>query len=484
MTNTLHIAIVGNGFAATQCALVLSKQLSSDIKLTFIRTLSEVDSDILYGSVTSPEAYKNNLQLGLSEPELLLNTSSSFSFGSKFVDWGNNKLNWMQCFHLPFMAEAGVFFHHFMTRHKASLSDYLIGEQAAQLGRFAHPPDDKPQSALARAEYGYHFNPQEWSALFLSKLKNCTVNIIDANVVSVKAPLGNIESIALSTGEVVSADLFVDCTGTKAELLLILEEWQRQQAEPDLATGFIVQRNVSIKSEVVKVAKTGPSYRQVTGTADGWQSVTPLQNSNLVFSLHDSALACDIDSPNQSISIGHRPQAWIENCVAIGHAAYVIEPLTPAPYMLLSKDLGRLLELIPIDKNMAMESKEYNRRYMNDLIHAELFHRAMYYGQKELGFDHSPKLERKLTQFCHRGVLANYDLEPFNNEDWVILHMGMGRVPLHYDKLAEQVSYDEMAEKLARMRKGIAHLAAQIPPHDIYITKFLQFLREKHASEL
>ena len=38
------------------------------------------------------------------------------------------------------------------------------------------------------------------------------------------------------------------------------------------------------------------------------------------------------------------------------------------------------------------------------------------------------KLKRKITQFESRGVILQYDLEPFNNEDWTQIHLGMGRM--------------------------------------------------------
>nr|WP_242698853.1 tryptophan 7-halogenase [Alteromonas sp. 5E99-2] len=417
----------------------------------------------MYGSITSPEAYKFNINVNCTEPDLLLKTGTSFSFGTGFVEWGQQKHQWMQCFHLPFHAEAGVYFHHFMTRHNANLSDYLISAQAAKLGRFAHPPSDNPNSALSRAEYGYHFDPLEWSELFYGYATRQDVNIIESAVTSVQVVDGNIASILLNNETKITADLFIDCSGSKSYLL------------SELNGKRYVQRQVQATSTRQAVAQTGPSYRQVRGRADGWESITPLQNCNLHFS--QKALNGDVHKGYRPYSLGHNEKAWIGNCVGIGHSAYMLEPVTHGPYTLLMKDIERLLELVPLGRVLEVESKEYNRRYLNDIEHGLLFHKALYHDQYDVGYSVCEKLARKLTQFNHRGIVASFDLEPFNAQDWTILHAGVARTPNNYDQLADQVSEKDMAAKLTTMKKGIVHLAKQMPPHHLYITKLKQHLR-------
>lgn len=466
----MTIAVVGNGFAATQCVMSLRQQLPESVEIVYVRTKKTVHSDILYGSISSPSAYQFNLQMGINEPELLLNTNTSFSFGSRYVDWGKSKLDWMQCFHLPFHAEAGVFLHHYMTRHNLDISDYLISVQAAKRGRFAHPPQDKPQSALARAEYGYHFDSQQWTTLFNQKLNKQNIRIVNEDIANVNIEQGNIKSISTFSNLQINANMYIDCTGSEAVLLSKLE-------------GNIEhKRSVDAKLTSVNNEQTGPAYRQVTGFNNGWQSLTPLRQCNMMLRLRDLPNT-DVVDQQQTFHLGKRPRAWSGNCVGIGHAAYIIEPLTPAPYMLLIKDINRLLELVPLADNHVMERNEYNLRLQDDIEHTQLFHDAMYLEQSGISSCNNVKLERKITQFCHRGVIASYDLEPFNDEDWVILHWGMGRIPSYYDKLTEQVPVSEMSAKLAKMKQGIAHLASQMPPHGVYLQNFLNYLKDKYVSK-
>ncbi|WP_339722357.1 tryptophan 7-halogenase [uncultured Paraglaciecola sp.] len=469
--DTSQFLVFGNTFAASMTVLALSKVLPKNITIIWVKPASSCPSDLLYGGISSPDAYQFNLQYGVSEPQLILNTDTTFSFGTGFNAWGNNNLSWMQCFHLPFAATEGVELHHFMTRHKASLGDFLISAQAALKGTFAHPPTDNLQSPLSRAEYGYHFDPSQWSAIFYDKIDKHRVKVIDADITKLNHSQDSIDSVQLDDGTKLEADLYIDCSGTKSTLLASLKN------------DFICQRTVQISSETQSCGQTGPACRLITGTESGWQSVTPLREKNQIITLHESSNGCQ-QTDSQSFALGHRNRAWQGNCVGIGHAAYALEPITPAAYILLKKDIERLLELIPVNQETHIERHEYNRRFQDDLTHAELFHRAIYAEQRDVGYDNCDKLNRKLTQYSHRGILTNFDFEPFNEQDWAILHAGLGRIPERYDRMAEQVDYEKTQSNLDRMRAGIAHLASSMPAHHIYLEKLTMYLRdsEKHGQ--
>jgi tryptophan halogenase len=470
--DTSQFLVFGNTLAASMTVLALSKALPKSIKLMWVKPATACPSDLLYGGISSPDAYQFNLQLGVSEPQLILDTDTTFTFGTRFDRWGDNDQTWMQCFHLPFAATSGVELHHFMTRHKASLGDFLISAQAGLKGTFAHPPTDNLQSPLSRAEYAYHFEPSQWSAVFYDKIDKARVNVINGDITTLKHSQDQIEYVQLEDGTKLKADLFIDCSGTSSQLLAALNN------------DFIKQRTVQLKSETQPCAQTGPACRSITGTESGWQSVTPLREKNHLVSLYESSLGYE-QTDCQTFTLGHRKKAWQGNCVGIGHAAYVLEPITPAPYILLMKDIERLLELIPVSHEVHVERQEYNRRFLNDVIHAELFHHAAYAGQREVGYGKCEKLDRKITQYLHRGILASYDFEPFNEQDWAILHSGLGRTPERYDRMAEQVDFEQTQANLDRMRAGIAHLASSMPAQHIYLEKLSMYLRdsEKHGQQ-
>lgn len=473
--DTFQIIVFGNTLAASMTVLALSKSLPQNIKLLWLKPTTSCSSDLLYGGISSPEAYQFNLQYGVTEPQLILNTDTTFSFGTRYNSWGDNNRSWMQCFHLPFSATSGVELHHFMTRHHAELGDFLISAQAAIKGTFAHPPTDNLQSPLSRAEYGYHFDPTQWSAIFAGTIDKDRVEVISGEMASVKHNQDNIDCVRLDDGTKLQANLYIDCSGTSSRLLTSLNN------------DFECQRSVQLSNHIQSCDETGPARRLVTGSEHGWKAITPLRQKNHIVSLfetsEESSLADD-QIAHQTFALGRRKNAWQGNCVGIGHAAYALEPITPAPYILLKKDIERLLELIPVSEDTQIERQEYNRRFQDDFTHAELFHRALYAQQRNVGYGDNEKLDRKLTQYLHRGILANYDFEPFNEQDWAILHAGLRRIPQRYDRMAEQVNFEQMQTNLDSMRAGIAHLAASMPPHHIYLEKLSMYLREseKHGQ--
>jgi tryptophan halogenase len=463
--DTRQFLVFGNTFAASMTVLALSKTLPKNVTLLWIRPTVACPSDILYGGISSPEAYQFNLQYGVTEPELILNTDTTFSFGSHFKDWGDNKRTWMQCFHLPFTATSGVDLHHFLTRHNAALGDFLISAQAAKQGTFAHPPVDNPKSPLSRAEYAYHFDPEQWSSICFNQVDKTRVKVVNDDIESIKSSQNNIEYVQLKDGSKLQADLYLDCGGTNSPLLSSVDN------------SFECQRIVQISSKTQANSHTGPACRLITGTEFGWQSVTPLRDKDHVVSLFESSLGFENEG-GQTFELGHRNKAWRGNCVGIGHAAYALEPISTAPYILLKKDIERLLELIPVSQDTKIESQQYNNRFQDDVSHAELFHRALYAKQRDVGYAECEKLDRKLTQYYHRGILTSYDFEPFNEQDWAILHAGLGRRPKHYNRMAEQVDFEKMQSNLDSVRVGIAHLASKMPPHHIYLNKLSMYLRE------
>ena len=77
-------------------------------------------------------------------------------------------------------------------------------------------------------------------------------------------------------------------------------------------------------------------------------------------------------------------------------------------------------------------------------------------------------------------MLVAFDLEPFNAEDWTILHHGMGRRPARYDRVADRVPEAELRPMLAAMPSG-DRKSREDPaesPHD-YMINLLRFLKQK-----
>jgi tryptophan halogenase len=481
-----HIIVCGSGIAAHLAAVSLARQLPPTIRITWVNGADSRDADLFFGGITAPSAYAFNLAAGVSEPRLMLDTDTTFSWGTHFQDWGSTNISWVQCSHLPLPIIGGVLFHHHLWRLGiGELEPFLTPAIAARRGVFAHPVDKGPK-LLARAEYGYQFNPYSYRAPFAAAAQAFQVEVVTAEITDVVCGEGTISALRLSNGRVIAADLFVDCTGPDARLLSCLKV--------EAPAG----RRLRAAYSQLPTEKIGPPCRSVVARDFGWQSETFLKASIARLTVYapeteSEALSAHGHPPQHAgeITLGHRASAWVGNCVAIGHAASVLEPLSHAPMLLLEREIQRLLSLVPFSGEMSVERREYNRQGAEDFTHAHIFNRALYETQPETppkaqtGFwlaaraePPDEKLVQKLTQFESRGLLAAFDLEPFTAEDWVVLHHGMRRRPVRYDRMADGTPIEEVRPMLDSMSREIEKLVKTMPTHHDYMLNLVRYLRQ------
>lgn len=481
-----HIVICGTGLAAHMTAAALSAQLPPAIRITLANIGETSDTDLFYGNVSAPSAYSFNLSAGLSEPKLLLESDTAFSWGTKYVQWAGGRLSWIQCFHLPMPVIDGVLFHHYLAKQgETQLDRYLVSAAAARKGVFVHPPQQPGQTGqqlLARAEYGYQFDPASYARLFQSSTDSARVRQVDGTLADVECGDGGISSIRLSDGRSLRADLYIDCTGPEALLL------------SKLGSAFLGSRRLGAAMTRKPAAQLGPPVRAVTPKEYGWRAETALQGYTAQLTVYDpqseaEALSAHGDAPERSaeVIVGRRADAWSGNCVAVGQAARVLEPLTPAPLMLLERDVERFLSLVPFSREMSVEQREYNRRFAEDHEHAELFRRALFetdglpdtpYWRAARAEPLGEKLARKLELFEDRGFLVAYDLEPFHPEDWTILHYGMGRRAARYDRPADRAQPAQVQSFLANLKREVDKTVEGLPSHAAYMTELRQYLQQ------
>jgi tryptophan halogenase len=477
-----RIIVCGSGLAAHLTAVALARQLPPTIRIVWVNGADSRDTDLFFGGVTAPSAYAFNLAAGVSEPRLMLDTDSTFSWGTHFQDWGAGNISWVQCSHLPLPVINGVLFHHHLWRLGiGELEPFLIPAIAARRGVFAHPVDKGPK-LLARAEYGYQFNPYSYCAPFAAAARAFQVEVVNAAIADVDCGEGTISALRLADGRLIAGDLFVDCTGPDARLL------SRLGAEAP------VGRRLRAAFSQRRTERTGPPCRSVIARDFGWQSETSLKASVARLTVYapeteSEALGAHGDSPQHAgeITLGRRSSAWLGNCVAIGHAASVLEPLSHAPMLLLEREIDRLLTLVPFSQDMSVERREYNRQGAEDYTHAQIFNRALFEtpSKAQTGFwlaAHAEppheKLAQKLNQFESRGLLAAFDLEPFTPEDWVVLHHGMRRRPARYDRMADRTPVEEVRPMLDSMSREIEKLVKTMPSHHDYMINLVRYLRQ------
>lgn len=470
---TTDLIVVGAGLAGAMTTLSLARHLGPDYRITQILNTDPVE-DIFYGSVTAPSAYDFLRSIGLDEPYLFQSSTTSFSYGTLYQKWLDRPA-WMQSHEQPFPIIDDVPLQHHLARSRQPLQPVLMAAQAAWNGRFAHPPQE-PSSALSRAEYGYQFSPAEWCALIDDVLAELPVQRLFAGITEITRSDTSISHIHLSTGECLTANLVIDCSGPHRTCITAF------------GAAFQTERTLAAWTDIRPAPELGPPHRTLVSTQDGWSATTHLQSGGYVLNIADTEAPATPPSCAK-IALGQLDLAWVGNCVAIGQAACVLEPLSPAPMMLLLRDIERLLELIPTANTAEMERREFNRRFQADSTHTSLFNRLFHldrnmpqtaYWRAAAKAADSDLLNRKRALFQHRGVVIKYDLEPFNTEDWTILFHGLGYAPEDYDLQIENVPQAQSERHVAGLQSAIASTVSRMPPHPVYVRKMKTYF-EKHT---
>ena len=457
------IAVVGAGLAAELAATALGARLGRAARLVLVRTESEPDADGFYGTTAGPWAKTLHDCIGVTEAALLRDPGTMLSWGTRYDGWGEAGRRWLQAYHQPFAPLGGAAFQHSLARLGLPLQPLLLPAVAAAAGVFAHPAGD-PASPLSRAEYGYQFEPASLARI-LAAARPDHVAVRDGAIEGVRTSEAGVAAVTLSDGAVVEADLFVDATGPEARLA------------GALGLTRACERAVSLLSTRSEGGTAAPQ-RTVSLAPFGWTATTPLRGGTLRTSLcrPDAADAArqahGTPTREARADVGRAASPWIGNCVAIGQAANVSDPLTTAPLLLLYRDVERLLGLVPRSEDAGVERREYTRRFRDDAEHAALFARAF----EAEGDEPGSKLARKLAQFESRGVLVQYDFEPFHPEDWLILHEGIGRRPRRYDRTADRLPEGPLRRELEGRREAIAALVRRMPPAGQYLARYLDYL--------
>ncbi len=455
MTPIERIVICGGGLAAHMTAAALARQLPPTMQITWVNGRDSRDADLFFGGVAPPSAYAFNLSAacpgaapdGGHRYHLFLGHAVR-GLGRAIAVPGCNVFtcrcpSWAVSFSITISGGKAM----------SELEPFLLPAIAARQGVFAHPVAQGPR-LLARSEYGYQFNPYSYKSPFEAAARALRVKVVTADVANIECREGAISSLHLSDGQALEADLFVDCTGPDARLL--------SRLGVEVTPGRRLRAALSHRT----VERIGAPCRTLTAREFGWQCDTPLQRSVARLTVYSpeqesEALAAHGEPAQHAgeITLGRRSVAWTGNCVAIGHAAEILEPLTQAPMLMLQRGIERLLTLIPCSRDMSVECREFNRQSGEDYTHAEIFNRALFemplkanspYWRAAREEPPHEKLAQKIAQFESRGVLVAFDLEPFHNEDWTILHHGMGRRPARYDRMADRIPEAETRAMLDR----------------------------------
>lgn len=190
------------------------------------------------------------------------------------------------------------------------------------------------------AKYGHAFHiDANLTGKYLAKkcLARPNVKVIDSEVVDVElTENGSIKQLKLTSGDFISADLFIDCSGMSRVLINKLDDkWVSYKNHLPLDSAMPFQ-------EIYQDGEQPVPYTTAWAQKYGWMWQTPLLDRRGNGYVFDSSFITP-DQAHEEIETllgrkinpvkilkfdpGRKPNAWVKNCIAVGLSNSFLEPL-------------------------------------------------------------------------------------------------------------------------------------------------------------
>lgn len=486
------VVIAGGGTAGWITAALLNKVLGKVIDITLVE--SDQIGTIGVGEASIPPILHLNGALGISESEFIKATQATIKLGIEFENWRTENHSYMHAF-----GEVGkdfglCEFHHFWLKAKQQNTapdfwDFSLNYQAAKAHKFSHLPNI-PNTQLVGLNYAYHFDATLYVEFLKDLAQSRGVNRIEGKIADVvQTESGNVKSLTLQSGESISGDLFIDCTGLSALLI-----------EQTLNTGFEDWSHwLPCDSAIaVQTALNGDPipYTRSIAHSEGWQWQIPLQHrvgNGLVYSsrylsdeqakkfLLNNLPAKPVTEPRIiRFKTGCRRKQWHKNVVAIGLSSGFLEPLESTSIHLIQSAAISLIKHFPhngisdaLVNEFNLQSKVEIERIRDFIIlHYKLTERtdSAFWRQCQQ-MDIPETLARKIALFKHSGKLVRDDEELFAEAAWQQVMIGQGLEAEDYHPLVDALSDEQLTELFNNLTTLINSTVEKLPSHNEFLAR-------------
>jgi flavin-dependent dehydrogenase len=344
-----RLVIVGGGTAGWITACYLARMLSADlaegVQITVIE--SEDIGIIGVGEGTFPSIRKILNLIGLDETLLVRHGEATFKQGIRFLNWSRT----------PQDDPGDEYFHPFQNQSQESGLDllpyWLLGVagdarwadvnsvQRRVVDACLAPKLVSHDNYAAPLGYAYHFDAAAFARVLRTRaLEQGVTHVVDTVDDVRLSGDGSIECLVARKSGEVRADLYVDCTGFRAQLIGKALGSPFKSCRDQLFADRAVVLQVPYERPDQPIASCTIS----TAKENGWAWDIGLAHRRGVGYVYSSdhtsddraeeVLRAHIGPANEGLSArilkfeaGYRPVQWRKNCVAIGLSAGFIEPL-------------------------------------------------------------------------------------------------------------------------------------------------------------
>ena len=491
-TRPVSIAIVGGGTAGWMTAAALGHFLDRGFQVQLIE--SDAIGTIGVGEATIPQIRKFNQALGIDENEFIRATQATFKLGIEFVDWLRPGSTYMHAFGDVGRDVGLCAFQHYWSRGRrlglaGPTADYSLNEIAARQGKM-HRGAPLTAPTVPEMPHAFHFDAGLYAA-FLRRFGEArgvmrhegTITTVRRDPVS-----GDVADLVLASGETITADLFIDCSGLSG---LLIEQTLEAGFE-DWSHWLPCDRALAVPS--ARSADLTP-YTRSTAHDAGWQWRIPLQhrtgNGRVYCSAYisdDAAAASLLEHLDSApladprlirFTTGRRRRAWHHNVVAIGLSSGFLEPLESTSIHLIQSAISRLLKLLPGRVQHQADRDEYNRQFAFEMerirdfiiLHYWANERDEPFWQACRSMTIPDSLSSRIELYRANGHIFRDADELFSEVGWFQVMAGQGIEPQGSHAMAEAISAEELGEYLQVINALYRREAQRYPTHEQFIAR-------------
>lgn len=495
MPHTRRIIIVGGGAAGWLAAAWLARFFEGRIAITLLE--STKIGIVSVGEGAFPTIRSTLRFLGIDETKFIRTASATFKQGISFHDWLHTpepdgaRHHFLHPFEAPFYTEGTSLVPYWLLEDEATrlpFAEAMTIQNRVVEGRRA-PKRPGEGDYAGPLDYAYHFDAGRLADVIRDRAIELGVRHLEGMLTGVeRAEDGSIARLRTAEHGALEADLYVDCSGFRAELI-----------GKALGAPFRSVRHQLFTDRALacKIPYDGPdapieSVTVATAHEAGWTWDIGLPGARGIGCVYSSAhmsvqraaeiLSAYVGHENYSARIiefepGWRETQWVKNCVAVGLAGGFLEPLEATGIVLIEAAIAMIAEFFPHDGPIDAPAKRFNQlmtaRFENIVkflkLHYCLSRRDEPFWRDNREPGSIPEaLQELLEQWRHRPPSRFdflLDLESFAFFNYQYILYGMG---FRTDLSAARGDFPnaEAAEKLfARIRTFGEQAAADLPTH-------------------
>lgn len=455
------VLIVGGGTAGWITAGYLARTLGASSPAGIRITLVESpDIGVIgVGEGTFPTIRRTLQRMGVSESQLVRECGATFKQGIRFVDWRYDPAE-----------RHSHYMHSFQSTQEPSGLDLLPYWLLGAAGKDTEWADvNTPQKAVADRSlapklithsefkgpltYAYHVDALKLANLLRKVAVDSGVQHILDTVDAVNlSDTGAIRSVTSRKNGELQADLYIDCTGFRAQLIgqalgvankpcdsvLFCDAAMTLQVPYDQPADPIASYTISTAHEAGWTWDIGLDSRRGIGYVYS-SAHTNDERAEQVLREYVGAAAAGVSARKISFKSGYRETSWHQNCVAIGLASGFFEPLEATGIILAEVAAATLAKLFPWGGDLATSARQFNRLMTRRYERSLAFIKAHYclserrdssFWRDNVETSSMPdELEDLLARWRHRPpgeIDFDLNVDLFTEHSWQYVLYGMG----------------------------------------------------------